>query len=80
MINSKFLDSIEDNVASAVIDVQEGNQHLVKAREYQVFDLRYKILKYVINPQAPVAQKVTDEVIFRRSQGEGVEVFLIGPH
>ena len=43
MINFKFSDSIEDNVASAVIDVQEGNQHLVKAREYQVFKLRYKI-------------------------------------
>ena len=26
-------------------------------------------------PQAPVAQKVADEVVFRRFQGEGVEFF-----
>ena len=32
------------------------------------------------NPQAPVAQKVADEVVFRRFQGEGVEFFKIGPH
>ena len=34
----------------------------------------------VFNPQAPVAQKVADEVVFRRFQGEGVEFFKIGPH
>ena len=33
----------------------------------------YKIGKYHFNPQAPVAQKVADEVIFRRFQGEGVK-------
>ena len=27
------------------------------------------------NPQAPVAQKVADQVVFRRFQGEGVEFF-----
>ena len=27
---------------------------------------------YFANPQAPVAQKIADEVIFRRFQGEGV--------
>ena len=32
------------------------------------------------NPQAPVAQKLADEVVFRRFQGEGVEFFKIGPH
>ena len=26
-----------------------------------------------INPQAPVAQKIVDEVVFRRFQGEGVD-------
>ena len=31
--------------------------------------------RYDINPQAPVAQKSADEVIFRRFQGEGVEFF-----
>ena len=27
------------------------------------------------NPQAPVAQEIADEVVFRRFQGEGVEFF-----
>ena len=35
--------------------------------------------KVRLNPQAPVAQKITDEVVFRRFQGGGLEVFLIGP-
>ena len=34
----------------------------------------------IFNPQAPVAQKVADEVVFRRFRGEGVEFFKIGPH
>ena len=29
----------------------------------------------IINPQAPVAQKIADEVVFRRFQGQGVEFF-----
>ena len=29
-----------------------------------------------INPQAPVAQNITDEVVFRRFQGGGDEFFL----
>ena len=33
-----------------------------------------------INPQAPVAQKIADEVVFRHFQGEGVEFFQIRPH
>ena len=36
-----------------------------------------------INPQAPVAQKSADEVVFRCFQGEGVEFFksdLTDPH
>ena len=40
--------------------------------EYTRFDSTF-------NPQAPVAQKVVDDVVFRRFQGEGVS-FLIGPH
>ena len=28
-----------------------------------------------LNPQAPVAQKVADEVVFRRFHGKGVEFF-----
>ena len=33
------------------------------------------ILKYCLNPQAPVAQKTPDEVVFRRFQRKGVEFF-----
>ena len=29
-----------------------------------------------VNPQAPVAQKTADEVVFRHFQGEGVEFFF----
>ena len=29
-----------------------------------------------LNPHTPVAQKVSDEVVIRRFQGEGVEFFL----
>ena len=29
-----------------------------------------------INPRTPVAQKVADEVVFRRFEGEGVEFFF----
>ena len=32
-----------------------------------------KIQIYLLNPHAPVAQKIADEVVFRRFQGEGVE-------
>ena len=31
---------------------------------------------FKINPKAPVAQKIADEVVFRRFQGEGVKFFL----
>ena len=30
---------------------------------------------HAVNPQAPVAQKIADEVVYRRFQGEGVEFF-----
>ena len=33
------------------------------------------ITNLVINPQAPVAPKIADEVLFRRFQGEGVDFF-----
>ena len=33
----------------------------------------YKIILFNVNPHAPVAQVVADEVVFRRFQGEGVE-------
>ena len=29
-----------------------------------------------LNPQAPVAQKIADEVVFRHFQGDGVEFFF----
>ena len=50
-----------------------------------------KIIRYLVffnkpltvikfNPHTPVAQKIADEVVFWRFQGEGVEFFLIEPH
>ena len=45
------------------------------------YSLRPKVdVDDTLNPQAPVAQKVADEVVFRRFRGEGVEFFQIGPH
>ena len=35
---------------------------------------------HMLNPQAPVAQKVADEEVFRRFGGEGVDFFYIGPY
>ena len=34
-----------------------------------------KIKNFYFNPQASVARKIADEVVFRRFQGEGVEFF-----
>ena len=34
---------------------------------------------WILNPHTPVAQKVVDEVVFRRFQGEGVEFFNLSP-
>ena len=31
---------------------------------------------FMINPQAPVAQKIADQVVFRHFHGEGVEFFF----
>ena len=39
-----------------------------------------QLIELLINPQAPVAQKIADEVVFRRFHGEGFEFFEIGPH
>ena len=35
----------------------------------------FPTFKILFDPQAPVAQKIADEVVFRRFQGEGVEFF-----
>ena len=34
------------------------------------------MMSELVNPQALVAQKVADEVVFRRFQGKGVEFFF----
>ena len=40
------------------------------------------MMSELVNPQAPVAQKIADEVVFRDFQGEGVEFKsdLTDPH
>ena len=35
-----------------------------------------EISKNLVNPQAPIAQKSADEVVFRGLRGEGVEFFF----
>ena len=47
--------------------------------EYRILYNKLQIVniwKILFNPQAPVAQQITDQVVFRRFQGEGVEFFL----
>ena len=39
-------------------------------------DLRQIFLNKMFNPQAPVAQKIADVVVFRRFHGEEVEFFF----
>ena len=39
------------------------------------FRLELQIPCSFFNPHTPVAQKIADEVVFRRFQGEGVEFF-----
>ena len=55
-------------------------RHLLRTKPVIPDTIIYLRARYPFNPHAPVAQKVADEVVFRRFQGEGVEFFLIGPH
>ena len=50
-----------------------GISHIVTKAAVSYISIDAKL--YVFNPHTPVAQKVSDEVIFRRFQGEGVEFF-----
>ena len=45
-------------------------------RELTLDNFLFKNITKYFNPQAPVTQKVVDEVVFRRFQGEGVEFFF----
>ena len=56
------------NILRKVIDFLEKKSKADCRHE----DIRYK---FDFNSQAPVAQKIADEVAFRRFQGEGVEFF-----
>ena len=40
-----------------------------------LWPVEVKFQKFKVNLQAPAAQKRADEVVFRHSQGEGVEFF-----
>ena len=42
-----------------------------------IFEINYF---HLLNLQAPVAQEISDVVVFRRFQGEGVDFFQIGPN
>ena len=56
----EFLNIIEDNIANWIRKLTRNIGKL--------------IIKSV-NPHTPVAQKVADDVVFRRFGGEGVEFF-----
>ena len=43
---------------------------------HNITDNPKNVIVTALNPQAPVAQKSSDEVVFRHFQGEGVEFFL----
>ena len=55
-----------------VVIFDQSNSSVFKARNgILVTETR----NYYFNPHTPVAQKVADEVVSRRFQGEGVEFF-----
>ena len=48
------------------------------SRTFLLRNNRYHLITKTMiffNPQAPVAQKIEDDAVFRRFQGEGVEFF-----
>ena len=50
--------------------------HVTQKNKKKQYRARFLNTELLFNPQAPVAQKVADEVVFQRFQGEGVEFFL----
>ena len=48
---------------------------ILKTITLQMRSQTNQMQKNKLNPHAPVAQKIADEVVFRRFQGEGVEFF-----
>ena len=75
------LESFQSEQSKPSSKSSEANkkQNENSSKKVQETELREISLFRAVNPQAPVAQKVADEVVFRRFQGEGVEFFLIGP-
>ena len=55
----------------------QSNKHIEPPRFCRTMphDSDFRIAENNLNPQAHVAQKIADEVVFRRFQGEGVEFF-----
>ena len=41
----------------------------------RLFSSQRQFASVEVNPQAPIAQKIADKVVFRRFQGAGVEFF-----
>ena len=73
------IESLEIRLFSSIyINLKNINAHNRSSLSFSFTDdLIWTIL---FNPQAPVAQKIADDVVFRRFQREGVEFFKIGPH
>ena len=54
-----------------------GNSMFIKSIELQKYSIIINFLRIkFFNLQAPVTQKTTDELVFRRSEGERVEFFF----
>ena len=73
-----------DKVHQNILCDHSMNAHFIGKKQILTFwsIMIFSIFDYTIsiNPHTPVAQKVANEVVFWRFQGEGVEFFLIGPH
>ena len=50
--------------------------HITENRPFKLNRTGKTKFNNIINPQAPVTQKIAHEVVFRRFQGEGVEFFF----
>ena len=65
-----------------IFDLNNRKRRIVRriGGEFFLKKFMFKKISFFVNSQAPVAQKVADQVVFRRFRGEGLEFFKIGPH
>ena len=61
---------------STISDIDIRSVQIMRNRRSRVHIYQHRFTKLFLNPQAPVAQNISDEVVFRNFQGEGVEFFF----